>query len=242
MLSLHPDDVKWAGVADGFRVPKPGAAMYQAQVDPAIRPVIVPLFFWELGGALPVPAPTAMIASNCDTLLIFIDGIQVASAKPAVHSRLYGNLPYPPFFVRLPASTRTGLPELLIQGWVGGQQVTELRMSSDPSGDRLAMTADDAAISADGTDATRVLFRAVDSYGNQRRYRAGEVVLNLSGPGILVGDNPFAFGEYGGLGAVWVRSLPGQPGTITVTAHHPDLGRARVQVQSQPVPQADQLI
>jgi beta-galactosidase len=241
-LSLDPDAVKWAGVVDGFRVPKPGAAMYQAQVDPAIRPVIVPLFFWELGGALPAPAPTAMIASNCDQLLIFIDGIQVASATPAVDSPLYGNLPYPPFFVRLPALPRPGLPDLLIQGWVGGQQVTELRMSSDPSGDRLALTADDATISADGTDTTRVLFRAVDAYGNQRRYPAGEVVLKLLGPGILVGDNPFAFGEYGGLGAVWVRSLPGQPGTIAVTATHPDLGRAQVVVESLAVPQSGQVI
>ena len=241
-LSLDPDAVKWAGVVDGFRVAKPGAAIYQAQVDPAIRPVIVPLFFWELGGALPAPAPTAMIASNCEVLQVFIDGIPAASATPAVHSPLYGNLSYPPFFVRFPARTRTDLPELLIQGWVGGRQVAEIRMSSDPSGDRLTMTADDATISADGTDATRVVFRAVDAYGNQRRYLVGEVALNLSGPGILVGDNPFAFGEYGGLGAVWIRSLPGQPGTISVTATHPGLGRAQVQVGSLPVAQADQLI
>jgi beta-galactosidase len=241
-LSLDPDAVKWAGVADSFRVLKPGAGVYQAQVDPAIRPVIAPLFFWEQGGALPAPAPTAMIASNCDELQIFIDGIPVASATPSVHSPLYGNLPYPPFFVRLPAKRRAGLPELLIQGWVDGQQVAELRMSSDPSGDRLAVTADDATISADGTDATRVLFRAVDAYGNQRRYEVGDVGLNLSGPGMLVGDNPFAFGEYGGLGAVWVRSLPGQPGMITVTATHLYLGQAQVQVRSQPVAQAGQLI
>jgi beta-galactosidase len=240
-LSLDPDAVKWAGVGDSFRVLKPAAGVYQAQVDPAIRPVIVPLFFWELGGALPAPAPTAMIASNCDELQIFIDGIRVATATPAVHSPLYGNLPYPPFFVRLPARTRTRLPELLIQGLVGGEQVAELRMSSDPSGDRLAMTADDATISADGTDATRILFRAVDVYGNQRRYQVGEVTLNLLGPGILVGDNPFAFGEYGGLGAVWVRSLPGQPGTITVTATHLELGQAQVQVQTQ-ASQAGQLL
>jgi beta-galactosidase len=242
LLSLNPDAVKWAGVADGFRVPKPGAAIYQAQVDPGIRPVIVPLFFWELGGALPA-GPTVMIASNCEVLQIFIDGIPVASATPAVHSPQYGNLPYPPFFVRLPAvKKKNDLPELLIQGWARNQQVAEVRMSSDSSGDRLAMAADDATISADGTDATRVVFRAVDAYGNQRRYLLGEVALNLSGPGTLVGDNPFAFGEYGGLGAVWIRSLPGQPGTIAVTATHPDLGQARIQVQSLPVPQADQVI
>jgi beta-galactosidase len=243
LLSLDPDAVKWAGVADGFRVPKPGAAIYQTQVDPGVSPVIVPLFFWEPGGGvLPVPAPTAMIASNCEVLQIFIDGALVASVTPATDSPLYGNLPYPPFFVHLPARRRHGRPELLIQGLVGGQQVTEIRMSSDPSGDALGMTADDGTISADGSDATRVVFRAVDAYGNQRRYRVGEVALNLSGPGILVGDNPFAFGEYGGLGAAWIRSVAGQPGTITVTATHQELGQAQIQVRSLPVRQAGLLI
>ena len=55
LLGPGPYDIKWAGVADGFRVPKPGAAIYQAQGDPAVRPVIVPVFFWEAGGAVPAP-------------------------------------------------------------------------------------------------------------------------------------------------------------------------------------------
>jgi beta-galactosidase len=92
------------------------------------------------------------------------------------------------------------------------------------------MTADDAAISADGSDATRAVFRAVDAYGNQRRFGTGQVDLYLSGPALLVGDNPFAFGAYGGLGAVWLRSLAGQPGTITLMASHPVLGQAEVRV------------
>jgi beta-galactosidase len=242
LISSDPDTVKWAGVMDGFRVPKPGAAVYQTQVDPAIRPVIAPLFFWELGGALPVPAPTAMIASNCDVLQVFLDDVQVASATPAGHSPLYRHLAYPPFLVIIPPHSALDLPDLVIQGWVGGQQVTELRMSSDPSRDKLVMTADDATISADGSDATRVVFRAIDAYGNQRRYLVGEVALHLSGPGILVGDNPFSFGQYGGLGAVWIRSLPGQPGTITLAATHPDLGSAQVQVQALPGPQSGQLL
>jgi beta-galactosidase len=80
---------------------------------------------------------------------------------------------------------------------------------------------------------TRVVFRAVDAYGNQRRYRNGEVTLDVAGPGVLVGDNPFAFGEYGGLGAVWVRSVAGAHGTITVTAAHESLGGASVRIQTQ---------
>jgi beta-galactosidase len=122
----------------------------------------------------------------------------------------------------------------MIEGYVGTQQVTELRMSSDPAGDTLALAVDDATIVADGSDATRAVFRAVDKYGNLRRYPAGEVTMTLDGPATLVGDNPFAFGAYGGLGAVWIRSLPGQTGTITLAASQPELGQAQVQVRSVP--------
>src|SRR6266481_362386 len=70
LLGPGPYDIKWAGVADGFRVPKPGAAIYQTQGDPAVRPVIVPVFFWEAAGPVPSygppPGQTAMIASNCE--------------------------------------------------------------------------------------------------------------------------------------------------------------------------------
>ena len=114
-------------------------------------------------------------------------------------------------------------------------------MSSDPLGDSLSMAADDATILADGSDATRVVFRAIDAYGNQRRYMAGNVTMNLTGPAVIVGDNPFAFGEYGGLGAVWIRSLVGQQGTITLTAAHPLLGQAQVRLRAQSVSQANVL-
>jgi len=239
MLGQGKGDVKWAGVADGFRVPKPGAAIYQTQGDPAVRPVIVPAFFWEAGGA--APGPEVMIASNCDRLEVFIGGTHVASATPALASPLYSGLVHPPFLVRLPRRIPHPAPDLLVQGFAGGQQVTQLRMSANPAGDALAMTVDDTAISADGSDATRAVFRAIDTYGNQRRYGSGQVALTLSGPATLVGDNPFAFGEYGGLGAVWIRSLAGRPGAITLTASHPLLGQAEVQLRSEQAEHPDEL-
>ena len=232
LLGPGPYDIKWAGVADGFRVPKPGAAIYQAQGDPAVRPVIVPVFFWEAAGAVPAPDQTAMIASNCERLEVFIGGTQVASAQPATSSPLYGGLAHPPFLVRLPKRLPKPAPDLLIRGFVGGKPVAQLRMSAHPDGDALAMAADDATIFADGSDATRVVFRAIDAFGNQRRYRSGQVALTLSGLATLLGDNPFEFGQYGGLGAAWIRSLAGQPGAITLTASHPLLGQAEVQVRS----------
>jgi beta-galactosidase len=268
--ALNPELVKWAGVADGFRTPKPGAAIYQSQVDPALRPVIAPAFFWELAppppkpaaphaqhqahrgparvpvpshaGTAELPPPAAMVASNCERLEIYIGGVHVATALPATHSPLYSHLAYPPFLVPLPAFAPDDMPELRIEGYVDGQQVTEIRMASDPAGDVFAMAADDATIYADGSDATRVVFRAVDAYGNQRRYPVGEVTLTLTGPATLLGDNPFAFGEYGGLGAVWIRSLAGQPGTITLAATLPELGQAEIQVRSVLANHGDQLV
>ena len=143
MLGPGPGNVKWAGVADGFRVPKPGAAIYQTQGDPAVRPVIIPVFFWEAGGAVPAPSPTVMIASNCERLEVWVGGTHVASALPAFGSPLYGGLIHPPFLVRLPKRIPHPAPELLVQGFVGGRPAAQLRMSANPAGDALAMTVDD---------------------------------------------------------------------------------------------------
>jgi len=238
---LDPESVKWAGVADGFRVPKPGSAIYQSQLDPNVRPVIVPVFFWELPGIAPLPDPTSMIASNCERLEIFINGVHVTTGLPARGTPLYRDLAYPPFLVNLPARMPGGTPELLIEGYVGSQQVTQLRMSSNPATDTLAMEADDATVVADGSDATRAVFRAVDEHGNLRRYPTGMVTLTLSGPATLIGDNPFAFGDYGGLGAVWIRSLAGQTGSIVMAASEPRLGQAQVEVQAVPASRGSQL-
>jgi beta-galactosidase len=235
-----PSRVKWAGVADTFRVPKPGAGFYQSQVSPQVRPVIAPVFFWEAGGVEPQEATLngkSVICSNCEQLEIFIDDGHVTTGLPAVDNPLYSNLKYPPFLVSIPVTDNPAV--LYIRGYVGGQQVAELKMSSDTSQDRLGMTVDDSVILADGSDMTRVVFRAQDAYGNQRRYTSGDVTLSLDGPGTLIGDNPFGLGTYGGLGAVWVRSVSQQPGTIAVTAEHPELGRARVHLRSQWVDAGD---
>ncbi|HWF75260.1 MAG TPA: glycoside hydrolase family 2 TIM barrel-domain containing protein, partial [Solirubrobacteraceae bacterium] len=51
--------LKWGGVLDTFRVPKPGAAFYRSQVDPALAPVILPAFYWDFGPSSPATGPGA---------------------------------------------------------------------------------------------------------------------------------------------------------------------------------------
>ncbi|HUK68190.1 MAG TPA: hypothetical protein VLW50_05465 [Streptosporangiaceae bacterium] len=56
-----------------------------------------------------------------------------------------------------------------------GRSGASVRLSADSSRDRLVLTAGDASIVADGSVATRVTFRAVDAYRNQRSYVNGAV-------------------------------------------------------------------
>jgi beta-galactosidase len=124
----------------------------------------------------------------------------------------------------------TGLPTLQINGYIGGALVTSLSMSSNPATDRLVMDLEDASIQADGSDTTRVTFRALDAFGNQRPYVGGNVSLELRGPATLVGQNPFDFAEYGGVGGVLIRSEVARKGAVTITATHPTLGAASAQL------------
>ncbi len=227
------ETLKTPGVLDTFRVPKPGAAFYRSQRDPLAGPVILPVFFWDFGPGSPRrgPGPHAMIATNCDRLEIYAGGEHLATGTPDFEG--FGCLDYPPVFADLSVDG-SGRPELRIDGYVGGRLAASVRMSADPSRDRLALTADDRSIQADGTDTTRVTFLAVDAYGNQRPQVRGDVHLSLTGPAVLIGDNPFSFGAYGGVGGAFVRSEPGRAGLVTVMAQHPDLGRAAVGVTVTP--------
>lgn len=50
---------------------------------------------------------------------------------------------------------------------------------------------------ADGSDATRVVFRVTDEFGDLRRYSTAAIALTLDGPAELIGDNPLSL--YGGV-------------------------------------------
>ncbi|MFF6983850.1 glycoside hydrolase family 2 TIM barrel-domain containing protein [Streptomyces sp. NPDC008343] len=209
--------MKWSGISDIFRVPKPGAAIYTSQVSPQVRPVIAPAFHWDFTSPSPATGPgaNAMICSNCDTLKIYLDGVLKATVTPDTTN--YGHLAFPPSFANLTVTAGTR-PELRIDGYVSGQKVVTRTFSGSTTGDKLSLKADDTSLTGDGSDATRVVFRVVDVHGSPRPYTAGDVTVDITGPGVLVGDTPFDLGANGGVGAVWIRTLPAASGTIKVTA------------------------
>jgi beta-galactosidase len=222
--------VKHTGIVDLFRIPKPGAAIYQSQLDPKIRPVIQPAFYWDFGPKSPITSlRSAMICSNMESLEIYVGGAHHATVTPDTAN--YGHLPYPPSFADFTSVAGASHPELRIDGYLGGIKVASRRFSSDPAADWLLLAADDAELIGDGADETRVVFRAVDAYGAPRPYVGAQVQLSVHGPATLVGDNPFDFAGAGGVGAAWVRTLPNSPGIVTVRASHPLLGSAAVTIR-----------
>ena len=80
-----------------------------------------------------------------------------------------------------------------------------------------------------GSDATRVVFRVTDEYGNPRPFATGAVTFQLDGPVELIGDNPFPL--TGGVGAVWLKATE-TAGTIRLTATHPTLGPKTVELST----------
>ncbi len=227
--------VKYPGVADIFRVPKLGATFYLAQCDPKSRVVIEPSFYWDFGQQTPRgPGKNACIFSNCERLEIFVAGKSYATLKPDAEN--HPHLKAPPFFVDLDLDG-TGNPELRIDGYIGDKLASSRSFSPDASKDQFILTADHKELIADGSDATRLVFRVADKFGANRLLAGGDVTFEVAGPGILVGDNPFALAESGGVGAVWVKTVTNNPGQITVTAKHSSLGTKSVSVEVRAEPE-----
>ena len=231
LVNAH-NAIKCPGIADVFRIPKLGASFYLAQVDPSVRPVIEPDFNWDFGPNTPSgPGDHAAIFSNCERLEIFIDG------KP--HSVLhpdrvgFPNLKHPPFFAAFQMDG-SAHPELRIDGYVGKARLLTRSFSSNPATDKFWLHVDDNELIGDGADATRLEFAVVDKFGAPRAYAGGQVSIRISGPGAIIGDNPFSLAENGGAGAVWIRSSAGRTGLIRIEAEHTTLGALVEKLQVHP--------
>jgi beta-galactosidase len=220
--------IKSPGVSDVFRIPKLGASFYEAQVDPRIRPVIKPNFYWEFGPRTPHgPGKNATIFSNCDRLELFIDGKRFATLRP--DRKNFAHVKYPPFVCDLDIQG-AATPGLRIDGYVGDTLALSRSFSSDTAQDQFILEADDTDLTGDGSDATRLVFKAADHFGAVRPFSGGEVNFTLTGPGVIVGDNPFRLTDSGGVGAIWIKTAPKSSGQITVKAAHSLLGAKAIEI------------
>jgi beta-galactosidase len=228
-VKVSYNDVKYPGVADIFRIPKLGASFYQAQVSPQLRPVIQPNFYWDFGPKTPRgPGKNAAIFSNCDRLEVFVSGAHTTTLQPQRDQ--FPSTQYPPFFIDLDLDG-AGKSELRLDGYVGDKLVLSRSFSSDENQDQFLLRADDVELAGNGFDATRLVFGRVDKFGSVRLFGDGEVSFQLSGPGTIVGDNPFQLADAGGIAAVWIKAFKNGSGLVEIVATHSTLGKKSVEIK-----------
>ena len=165
------------------------------------------------------------ICSNCDHLKIYLDGKLQWEADP--DRKTYGNLKHPPFLVKIADLPLQPWGDLTIEGYIGGKLVKTLKLSGTGRGCRSENRARRSRIDGDGRDATRVVLRVTDEYGNIRPFATGAVSLSITGPGEIVGENPFSLA--GGGGAVWIKAKE-SAGRVRLEAKHPYLGTRSIEL------------
>lgn len=225
------DRICYHGVMDIFRLPKFAAYFYESQCPPSKRVVLRAATFWTFGERSEAGVEPLYVFSNCDSIEVY--------KGDALHGRFepdreaFPHLPYPPFRVMgfpLLAMFGHNYEDLRIVGLLNGQPAAEQRLSARGVPHALMLTADDAAIHADGADMTRLVFKIVDEFGNRLPYAIAPVSFDIDGPGTLIGENPFPL--VGGQAAIYVRATE-TPGVITVRAVAPRLSPAFVTIVTQ---------
>lgn len=214
------DHICYHGVSDIFRIPKPAAYFYKSQCDPEEEVVLEAGFFWsagdksEAGGVGTVP-----VLSNCDRLKVYFAGKLIRELDPDRKS--FPHLKHPPFMLTIRDLPLDPWGDLKIEGYIKEKLHKTLTLSGSGKDADLKVIPDDAELMGDECDATRVVLMVTDEYGNIRPFATGSIALTITGPGEIIGENPFALA--GGAGAVWIKTRE-TAGEIRLTARHPYLG------------------
>jgi beta-galactosidase len=223
------DRVCYHGVTDIFREPKPAAGFYKSQCDPEEEVVLEPAFHWARGDES-IGFTKAVVCSNCDHLKFYIADKLVAEADP--NKTEFAHLRYSPFVADLGKAVGDW-GDLRIDGYLQGKQVISKTLSGRGIDQKFALLPDDTHLNADGADSTRVVLRVTDEFGAIRPFANDAIKFELEGPADIIGDNPFAL--IGGTGAIWIRAKE-QPGTVVLTATHPQLGTQLLRFEISPAP------
>jgi beta-galactosidase len=217
------DRICYHGVTDIFREPKPAAGFYKSQCDPAEEIVLEPAFHWARGDAS-IGFSKAVVCSNCDHLKFYIDDKLIADVDP--DRTQFAHLRYAPFVLEM-GELFHKWGDLRLEGYIQGKQVISKNFSGRGVDTKFMLLPDDTELIADGADSTRVVLRVTDEFGAVQPFANDAIRFEITGPGEIIGDNPFSL--IGGTGAVWIRARE-TSGKVTLTANHPYLGAQRVEI------------
>ena len=194
--------VFYSGLYDLWRYEKPVAYLYRTQQDIEDAGAMV----YIANNWADNSSSTVYVMSNCDEVELFVNGVSQGRIEP----NKYTNLPHPIFEF-------TGITyapgELRAVGYVDGEAVKETTRTTPGEAVKLVAEPDYNALTADGTDMTSVLVKAVDANGNEVPYTANTInVTQTSGTETtLISEKNVAL--EGGHIAFLVQSRYGKTGT-----------------------------
>ncbi len=204
-------------VDDIYRLPKGFTAYAMAsQMDPDLYgPMVHILSYWERA------TPDLLVASNAEEVEVKVNGRSIGRQRATE----FPHLPHPIFKFKLGEAYQPGTVEAL--AYRHGEVVAREELRSPQQAEKLEIATDDAAIVADGEDATRVVVYAVDRNRTVNPYEDRRTNIQVRN-GTLLGM-PTTHLE-GGRIAFYIQAHPHQQEPITVQVSAEGLAAAEAMV------------
>ncbi len=226
------DRICYHGVMDMFRLHKFAAYAYKSQVSPEIEPVLQPVTFWargerSIGGIIPL-----VVFTNCDYIEFQYGNKAVKKIYPCKEE--YKGIPYPPIIIDYsvikPEEAGTwGMvwEDVTITGYYKEQPIIEKKLPKDPVPAQLYVEADDTLLQAAQKDATRIVVKLMDQYGNILPFIDEIIKIQVNGPARLQGPKEVVL--KGGAIAFWVETII-KAGELDITVKSQSLGEKTVKI------------
>ncbi len=236
-------NVCFHGVMDMFRVPKFAGLFYKSQRSPD-EEVVLEFATYAVHGS---PEHTEIIVqdeenkefyprnfaaplylfSNCDEVELIVNGATLGKCQPLRDE--FPHLSHPPF--RFEQRPYKFVGDYLALGYLNGEKVIEKTLQTPQGLSQLKLVVDHDALIADGADMTRLSVYGLDHNGTITPYATRTIQFEITGPGMLIGENPVAL--EGGRIAVFVKATQ-EPGIISVLAHASGTEGDSVTIETRP--------
>lgn len=228
------DHICYHGVMDMFRLHKFASYAYKSQVSPEVEPVLEPVTFWargerSIGGVLPLT-----IFTNCD-YIEFQYGDKMVKENIYPRREEFKGVDYPPVIIdysiiKLEEAGAWGMKweDAVIRGFYNGKQVIQKKLCKNPIPSELYVSSDDLRLNAAEKDASRIVVKILDQYGNLLPFIDEIIKIEIKGPARLQGPEEVVV--KGGAVAFWIETL-NEAGEVRICVKSQSLGQKDIRIE-----------
>lgn len=208
------DRICYHGVMDMFRLPKTAASVYSSQINPEIKVVLEPATRWARGERAIGMMPPYAIFTNCEAVDIHYGEEYLGRFYPDKQN--FPALDYPPVLIEKPLFGLWGSDwrDVRFTGILNGVESKTVYYPKNPIPTALSLTSDAQELRCETWDTTRITFTVEDQAGHPVSFIDAVLTVEIEGPGEIIGESqvPLISGQR----AFWIRTNPGESGTITL--------------------------